>query len=93
MTLHAVDNKTFTAGTHPTLGGQRNRDTRSTSRYQGTCTAPTMGAMPAMPKPTAADCAEIADTQKQAQNALKSCNTMPAADRPCPTAKPPCNAS
>ena len=35
-----------------------------------------------MPKPTAEDCAEIADMQKQAQNALKSCNTTPAADRP-----------
>jgi hypothetical protein len=41
-----------------------------------------MGAMPAMPEPRAADRAEIADMQKQAQDALKSCNTTPAADGP-----------
>lgn len=81
MTMHAVDDKTIAIDVHATLGGREITDVRSTVRYQGSCVPTPVSAMPAIPKPSAEDCAQIAEIKQQAAESAKSCAAAPASER------------
>lgn len=76
LTMHAVDDKTIATEMHATLGGREIVDMRITVRYQGTCTPEPVGA-----KPSAEDCAQIAEMKQQAKDGTATCSQVPAAQR------------
>ena len=80
MTMHAVDDKTIREETRMSLNGRLMSETRVTTRYQGTCT-PSAAAVPAMPKPSAEDCKQIAEMKQQSAEGAKVCAQLPAANR------------
>ncbi len=80
-TPSAFDDKTIAIDVHATLGGREITNVRSTVRYQGTCTPTPVSAMPAIPKPSAEDCKQIAEMKQQAKAAVASCSQAPAGQR------------
>ncbi len=82
-TMHAIDDQTITSEVRMSIDGREFSEVRSTLHYQGVCTVPEKGpVMPAMPKPSAEDCAKVSEMRQQAEDGARSCTNMAAADRP-----------
>ena len=81
-TLHAVDDKTITMEVRIPAPGGAELVTHTTSHFLGACTAAqtaeaqaaATAPLPSI-KPSPEDCAEIASSRQQAEEALKSCDT------------------
>lgn len=81
VTMRAVDDKSRTNEVRMTINGREMSVLRSTLHYQGTCTPAPVGAMPAMPKPSAEECKEMADMKQKAADGPKTCAELPTANR------------
>lgn len=85
-TMRSIDDHTMAIEVRHTVGGHEMSFARITSRYEGVCTAqtaPTTPGLPAMPKPSAEQCAALPAMKSQVEVSTKGCASedMPAASR------------